>query len=231
MFRGQCHFFSIAQRYNFCHNKGRRKKTLIMANILTELRERTCRNVKHWWLLLACGILCAICGIVVFCNPVKSYITISIVFGIVMLLNGIVELITAVTSRNLFLLRGYNIMGGMLDLFIGLFLCAFPRLTLDLLPIILGVWLLYHSFMVMGLGSDLKAIRTPGSSLLFIGGVVMLIIAILALFSNSFGTNLVVILTGTAFVIFGIILSSIALELRKANRYLNEEFSRIDYGD
>ena len=202
-----------------------------MANILTELRERTCRNVKHWWLLLACGILCAICGIVVFCNPVKSYITISIVFGIVMLLNGIVELITAVTSRNLFLLRGYNIMGGMLDLFIGLFLCAFPRLTLDLLPIILGVWLLYHSFMVMGLGSDLKAIRTPGSSLLFIGGVVMLIIAILALFSNSFGTNLVVILTGTAFVIFGIILSSIALELRNANRYLNEEFSRIDYGD
>ena len=202
-----------------------------MANILTELRERTCRNVKHWWLLLACGILCAICGIVVFCNPVKSYITISIVFGIVMLLNGIVELITAVTSRNLFLLRGYNIMGGMLDLFIGLFLCAFPRLTLDLLPIILGVWLLYHSFMVMGLGIDLKAIRTPGSSLLFIGGVVMLIIAILALFSNSFGTNLVVILTGTAFVIFGIILSSIALELRKANRYLNEEFSRIDYGD
>ena len=202
-----------------------------MANILTELRERTCRNVKHWWLLLACGILCAICGIVVFCNPVKSYITISIVFGIVMLLNGIVELITAVTSRNLFLLRGYNIMGGMLDLFIGLFLCAFPRLTLDLLPIILGVWLLYHSSMVMGLGSDLKAIRTPGSSLLFIGGVVMLIIAILALFSNSFGTNLVVILTGTAFVIFGIILSSIALELRKANRYLNEEFSRIDYGD
>ena len=202
-----------------------------MANILTELRERTCRNVKHWWLLLACGILCAICGIVVFCNPVKSYITISIVFGIVMLLNGIVELITAVTSRNLFLLRGYNIMGGMLDLFIGLFLCAFPRLTLDLLPIILGVWLLYHSFMIMGLGSDLKAIRTPGSSLLFIGGVVMLIIAILALFSNSFGTNLVVILTGTAFIVFGIILSSIALELRKANRYLNEEFSRIDYGD
>ena len=202
-----------------------------MANILTELRERTCRNVKPWWLLLACGILCAICGIVVFCNPVKSYITISIVFGIVMLLNGIVELITAVTSRNLFLLRGYNIMGGMLDLFIGLFLCAFPRLTLDLLPIILGVWLLYHSFMVMGLGSDLKAIRTPGSSLLFIGGVVMLIIAILALFSNSFGTNLVVILTGTAFIVFGIILSSIALELRKANRYLNEEFSRIDYGD
>lgn len=202
-----------------------------MANIFTELKERTCRNVKHWWLLLACGILCAICGIVVFCNPVKSYITISIVFGIVMLLNGIVELITAVTSRNLFLLRGYNIMGGMLDLFIGLFLCAFPRLTLDLLPIILGVWLLYHSFMIMGLGSDLKAIRTPGSSLLFIGGVVMLIIAILALFSNSFGTNLVVILTGTAFVIFGIILSSIALELRKANRYLNEEFSRIDYGD
>ena len=152
-------------------------------------------------------------------------------FGIVMLLNGIVELITAVTSRNLFLLRGYNIMGGMLDLFIGLLLCAFPRLTLDLLPIILGVWLLYHSFMVMGLGSDLKAIRTPGSSLLFIGGVVMLIIAILALFSNSFGTNLVVILTGTAFIVFGIILSSIALELRKANRYLNEEFSRIDYGD
>ena len=202
-----------------------------MANILTELRERTCRNVKHWWLLLACGILCAICGIVVFCNPVKSYITISIVFGIVMLLNGIVELITAVTSRNLFLLRGYNIMGGMLDLFIGLFLCAFPRLTLDLLPIILGVWLLYHSFMVMGLGSDLKAIRTPGSSLLFIGGVVMLIIAILALFSNSFGTNLVVILTGTAFIVVGIILSSIALELRKANRYLHEEFSRIDYGD
>ena len=202
-----------------------------MANIFTELKERTCRNVKHWWLLLVCGILCAICGIVVFCNPVKSYITISIVFGAVMLINGIVELVTAVTSRNLFLLRGYNIMGGMLDLFIGLFLCSFPKLTLNLLPIILGVWLLYHSFMIMGLGSDLKAIRTPGSGLMLAGGIIMLVVAILALFSNSFGTNLVVILTGIAFLVFGIILCCTALELRKANRYLNEVFSRIDYGD
>ena len=150
-----------------------------MENFLNRMADKASRTVRHWWLYLITGILSIIAGIVVFCNPIESYITLSIMFGILMLISGIVELVVSTTSRNYFITRSYSIVGGILDLLIGLFLCCYPRITLVVLPVILGVWMMFHSFMIIGFGGDLSAFRLPGSGWTIFGGVMMLVLGLL----------------------------------------------------
>ncbi|MDE7128364.1 MAG: DUF308 domain-containing protein, partial [Bacteroidales bacterium] len=158
--------------------------------------------VKHWWILMLAGLLLIAGGIIVFCNPIESYLTLSVMFGILMLVTGVAELVVAVTSHNFFAMRGYSVAGGIIDLLIGIFLCCYPGVTIVVLPIILGVYLLYHSFMIIGFGSDLKAFRVKGSGYAIAGGIILLILSILILINPfRFGTSAVVILTGVALLI------------------------------
>ena len=161
------------------------------------MADKASRTVRHWWLYLITGILSIIAGIVVFCNPIESYLTLSIMFGILMLISGIVELVVSTTSRNYFTTRGYSIVNGILNLILGIFLCCYPRVTMLALPVILGVWMLLNSFTIIGLGSDMDSFRVRGSGWVIAGGVVLLFLSLgITFFPLTLGTASVIILTG-----------------------------------
>ena len=103
------------------------------------------RAIKHWWLLAVAGVLCIAAGIAVFVFPLQSYVTLSILFGVLLLLVGAAKLIAASTSANYFMMRGYVIVGGVLDLLLGIFLCIYPGVTLVALPVVMGLWVLLYS--------------------------------------------------------------------------------------
>ena len=88
------------------------------------LTARAARAVKHWWLLLIAGILCIVAGICVFAFPVESYVALSILFGVLMLVVGAVQLVIASTSGTYLMMKGYFIVGGVLDVILGVFLCV-----------------------------------------------------------------------------------------------------------
>ena len=64
-----------------------------MEYLVERLASGASKTVKNWWMLLIAGLLLIIGGIVVFVNPVESYITLSMMFGIMMLITGLAELI------------------------------------------------------------------------------------------------------------------------------------------
>ena len=93
------------------------------------LTKKAARVIQHWWLLLIAGLLCIIAGVAVFVFPLESYVMISILVGVVMLVVGTAKLIAATASGNYLMMRGYVIVGGVIDLLLGLFLlyfCLFP---------------------------------------------------------------------------------------------------------
>ena len=81
------------------------------------------RTIRHWWLMLIVGILAVIAGILVFVFPLETYVSLSILFGVLMVLVGAAQLIVASSSNNYLMMRGYVIVGGVLDVILGLFLC------------------------------------------------------------------------------------------------------------
>ena len=46
-----------------------------------EIVGRAGKIVRRWWLGLVLGVLLVVAGIVVFCNPVESYMALSVMFG------------------------------------------------------------------------------------------------------------------------------------------------------
>lgn len=187
------------------------------------LTNKVGRTVKHWWMLFIAGILCLAAGVTVFVFPLESYVTLSIIFGILMVLVGAVQLIVASSSNNYLTMRGYAITGGVLDLLMGLFLCFYPGVTLVILPIMLGIWMLYHSFMIIAFGDDLDTFNIKGNGLLIGSGVVLLILSILILM-NPFAAGIaaVVVIAGVGLLVFGVILCMISLKLKEIHNLVTQ---------
>lgn len=179
------------------------------------LTKMASRAVVHWWLFLVAGVLCLVTGIVVFVFPLESYVTLSMIFGVLMLVVGAAKLIAASTSGNYFLMKGYVIIGGLLDLILGLFLCIYPGVTLMVLPIMMGFWMLYNSFMLFSFSDDLGTLQVPGGGLVTAGGILLLILSVLVLV-NPFGAGIatVVVLAGSGLILFGLLLCSLSVKLK-----------------
>ncbi len=194
-----------------------------MLDFISQITGRAAKAVRNWWMLLIAGLLIIAGGVAVFFYPEDSYEILSVAFGVVMLLTGVTELVLAVSSRNWFMMRGYNIVGGILDLLVGIMLCACPQVMMVTLPFVLGIWLIYHSFMVIGLAGDMSAFKVSGSGWLICGGVLMLLLAIMIVLKPfSIGVSAVVVLLGVGLIVFGAVLVGASIRLSRVHNYFKE---------
>jgi uncharacterized membrane protein HdeD (DUF308 family) len=165
-------------------------------------------------------------GITVFVFPMESYLTLGIVFGVIMLLTGVTQLIVAGASGNYFTMKGYLIAGGILDLLLGIFLCINPPVTFVVMPVLLGLWMLYHSFMIMAFGGDLETFNISGSGWTVAGGILLMILSILVLVNPmSAGVAVVIALLGTGLIVFGLLLCTLAFTFKNIHRSFDPELA------
>ena len=173
------------------------------------------------------GILCFALGIAVFVFPLQSYVTLSILAGILMLLVGAAQLIIASTSGNYLAMRGYMLVGGVIDLILGLLLCVYPGVTMALLPVMLGIWMMYHSFMMIAFGGDLETFRVKGSGWTILGGVLLLALSFVVLVNPfSAGIAAVIVLSGVGLIVFGILLCWGAKIFKDIDKSFEREYPR-----
>ena len=165
------------------------------------------------------GLLAIAAGICVFVFPVESYVTLSILFGILMLITGAVQLIIASTSGNYLMMRGYIIVGGVLDVILGIFLCVYPGISLFLLPIMMGFWLMYHSFMIIALGGDMSTFKISGNGMMILGGILLLLLSIFVLV-DPFSVGVVTVLTvaGVGLILLGVLMCAISVVLKEIGK-------------
>ena len=189
------------------------------------LTSKVARAVKHWWLMLIAGLLCLVMGVVVFVFPLQSYVTLSILFGVLMLLVGAIQLIVASTSSNYLTMRGYFVVGGVLDLILGIFLCIYPGVTLVVLPLMMGIWMMYNSFIIIAFGGDMETFRLGGSGLVIVGGILLLSVIILL---NPFGAGIptIIIIAGIGLLVLGCLLCMLSLKLKHIDKEIELEFPR-----
>lgn len=173
--------------------------------------------------MLIAGLLCVALGVVVFVFPLASYVTLAILFGALMLLVGVMQLIIASSSSNYLAQRGYMIVGGILDVILGVFLCVYPDITMVMLPIIMGVWMMYHSFMLISFGGDLDTFKLGGSGLVIVGGVLLLLLSILVIINPfSVGITTVIILAGVGLLVLGSLLCTLSFKMKNIDKEIEE---------
>ncbi len=151
------------------------------------------------------GLLAIIFGILAFTNPEATVLAIATYFGIFLLLAGILILVASLSRRR----SEYSgwwfwIIEAIFDIVIGLIVIAYPKISVSVLMVFIGIWVLIAGIMQMTAYYRLKHAGV-GSAVILIGGILSLVFGILFLFRPFEGAMALGILLGIYALIFGFI--------------------------
>ncbi|WP_448104469.1 HdeD family acid-resistance protein [Pedobacter panaciterrae] len=184
------------------------------AKSYTEANELT----PSWWLMLCAGILFIALGVWIFISPVASYISLSLLFAGSMLLAGILEVIFSISIHKSTPGWGWTLVGGLMDVFLGGYLLHYPLLTMVVMPLIVGFWILFRGFMAIGSSLEMRGNSLIGWTGLLLTGILIVLVAIAVLSNPILGIVNVIIWTALAFILSGIFRVCLSLQLRKTKR-------------
>jgi uncharacterized membrane protein HdeD (DUF308 family) len=167
------------------------------------------RSFRHWWVFLIRGILFILVGIYMIASPADSFITLGFLFGLIVFLAGLVELLHVVRDRDSGT-RGWHLFVGIVEIILGIVLMGHVATSIAIMRIILGLWFLFRGismFSFSGLGGR--------SWILVAGGILTVLFALLILFSPSFGAMTIILWTAIAFIIIGFFNVMLSLRLKR----------------
>ena len=97
------------------------------------------------------------------------------------------------------------IIGAVLNIVLGILLAANPGIAALTLPLILGMWMLYQSFMTISYAGDLKGFNVKGYGFTLFCGIVLLVLSTLILLRPvTIGVMTVAIYISLSFIIYGL---------------------------
>lgn len=191
-----------------------------MSSVLENIRS----DVKNWWWFLITGIIFIIAGIVIYAKPLSGYASLSILFSVVILCSGISQLFFSLSNSGILKGWGWILVSGILDAAIGSYLLMYPLVTMATLPYFVGFWLVFRSFSIMGSSLDLKDLKAGGWGWLLFGGIVVMALGFLVIYYPAAGVVGIIAVSGTAFIIGGILNIYLAFQLKS----LKMDVSRIE---
>ena len=189
---------------------------------MSNLIEHIQHNVKNWWWFLVSGLLFIATGIAIYAWPVASYVSLSIVFSILMLTNGFSQIVFA--SDNSKLLRGWGwiLVSGIIDVALGTYLLIYPTVTMVTLPYFVGFWLIFRSFYLMGTAFDLKDLGVRGWGWFLFGAILVLVLGGVIVYYPAAGAVSIIAFSGSAFIVGGFMNIYLAFLLKAVKGEVNE---------
>lgn len=161
--------------------------------------------IGRWWLSIIVGLVAIAAGVIVFINPVASYLAIAMWLGVAVLLSGIFNLVQCFSTDNSFVRNVWVVIAAIIDIIIGVALMFNTLFTVVMLPILFGIWLLCRGGVLLIQGMDLRGYRVRNAGWVILGAIIMIAISfVVLLMPESFGVDVVVIFLGIAFLAYGI---------------------------
>ena len=161
--------------------------------------------IGRWWLSIIVGLVAIAAGVIVFINPVASYLAIAMWLGVAVLLSGVFNLVQCFSTDNSFVRNVWVVIAAVIDIIIGVALMFNTLFTVVMLPILFGIWLLCRGGVLLIQGMDLRGYRVRNAGWVILGAVIMIATSfVVLLMPESFGVDVVVIFLGVAFFAYGI---------------------------
>jgi uncharacterized membrane protein HdeD (DUF308 family) len=159
----------------------------------TQIRQST----AGWWLLVLVGLLSIAAGVIILFKPGDSLATLAVVAGVFLVLDAIVELLSALTGATQS--RGLLALLGVLTLIVGIMLIRHPIQGVAAVALLIGLWLITVGVVRMFVAFEQADHR--GWHLLAAGLEVLAGIVIVS--SPDIGFATLAVLAGIAFIFNG----------------------------
>ena len=94
---------------------------------------------RAWWLMVLLGVACIAAGIILIARPSNSLAVLAVVFGILLLIEGVIELVRSFghSVAN----RALSVIIGVLGIVIGIVLIRHPFTGVSAIGLLIGIWL------------------------------------------------------------------------------------------
>lgn len=173
------------------------------------------RTINNWWIYLILGLLFLGGAFYVFTVPVAIYLTLAIFFAIFMLVDGVGCIALALSNRERMQGWGWQLAVGIITTFIGISLLIHPSLSMTLLPIFVGFWILLKGSFIIGASLDLRANNAKNWGFILVLGILNAFLGVAMVINPVFGASVILILTAISLLMLGISMTSISLWLRR----------------
>lgn len=137
-------------------------------NVLQDLRTA----YTNWWIFLVLGGVFLLFGVYLFTVPLDGFVALTMFFALGMMFDGIGDVVFSIKNRRAMNGWGWQLAIGVLSLLIGLSLILHPEISIRVLPLYVGFWMLLKGLLLAGIAFELKANgRTSWMFVIFLGGL------------------------------------------------------------
>lgn len=171
--------------------------------------------LKKWWVILIQGILMFILGLFIFSNPVEVLAGISLWFGIIILVTGIIGVFGWLFAGSGERDTG-SLIWSLLSALFGILILSNLLAAMKAVTIIFGLWVLFTGLSLTTNGWSLKKESSMGWFLLIVGilGIIAGLMMIMNMGSGAAGIatilGITIILTGIAMILLSFAKKAIA---------------------
>jgi uncharacterized membrane protein HdeD (DUF308 family) len=165
-----------------------------------------------WWLTLIVGGLSIVAGVIVLLKPDDSLPTLAVISGIFVLVDGIVELVAALSSRTEN--RGLLAILGVVSVIVGILLIRHPIQGVTAIALLLASWLIAAAIVKLVLAFERPEHRLRGVLVAVVLGIAG--IAIVA--SPNIGYATLALFAGLGFLLYGMTMIVLGVAMRAVRR-------------
>ena len=180
--------------------------------------ERISSAVKNWWVSLLLGLLYILIAICLMFTPMASYVALSLLFSVAMFVSGTLEILFAVSNRKHISSWGWYLAGGIIDLILGIYLVAYPLLSMEVIPFFVAFWLMFRGFSAMGYSMDLQRYGTREWGWYMAFGILAVICSFAIIWQPGIGAMSIVYMLAFAFLIIGFFRVMLSFELKNLHK-------------
>jgi uncharacterized membrane protein HdeD (DUF308 family) len=161
-----------------------------------------------WWLLLLVGVISIAAGVTILFKPGDSLATLAVIAGIFLLVDGILELTSALMHGTQS--RGMVALLGVLTAIVGVLLIRHPIAGVVAVALLIGIWLITIGVIRFVTAFEIDEYRGWN----IVAGLIELIAGVVIVSDPNIGFATLALLVGIAFILNGMGMIALGWNLR-----------------
>jgi len=158
----------------------------------------------NWLVALLKGVMLVIFGIWLLKAPSENLTKLSILFGILIIIGGLLEVALAFSNKEKHKKWDWALTSGILDVLLGAFLVANPALILLFITIFVSIWLFIRGIILIRIALKQKKASISNYNINIILGAILILLAVIFVFHPQILGLTIVIWTAISFIILGL---------------------------
>jgi len=168
---------------------------------------------RNWWLMLLRGIAAIVFGVLIFAKPQISLQVLVYLFGVYVLVEGILGIAVAVQARGELDSWGVLFLWGLFGVAVGVLTFVKPEITALALLFYIALWAIATGVLEIAAAIRLREL-IKNEWLLILAGLVSVAFGVLLIARPEAGVLAVLALIGVYAIVFGVLLVTFAFKIR-----------------